>query len=554
MKRSKMSSENELAELKQRLSSLEQTVERLSRIEKEYNALIRQTEKERQGVQEISERRDQVEEDLRMAEVIIENSPVILFRRLADADHRLVYVSKNIRQFGYSPEAFLNTDIHFRDIVHPDDREQVKNEVNGFAERGVEEYSMSYRIVTRDGRTRWVKDRTGVARDPDGRITHYQGIVIDTTEYRQAREKLQKSEEKFRRIVETAGEGYYLMNEDLVITDVNQAFARLVGYRREELLGRRPIDLADDEFRQFLKENCSMCLAKDFRTFEGTFIGKGGEKIPVLVHGSTLRDDEGQTIGHVAFVTNMTEFKKSLALAGEVQKNLLPHGSPPVRGLDVAGKNISCDEIGGDYFDFLWRSERPEGPFSVVVGDITGHGVDAALLMTTARAFLRMRAAQPGDIADIVTEMNRHLTHDVLETGRFMTLFYLSIDPPGGRMEWVRAGHDPALLYDPVRDRFENLMGQGVALGLDEGFVYRGYVRDHLVKGQVIAVGTDGIWESFNPRGEMFGKERLKEIIRRNAHLGADKILAAVYEALARFTQGRRSEDDVTLVIIKATL
>lgn len=553
MERLKTSPENELAELKQRLSSMEQAVERLSRIEKEHHALIRQVEEDRRAFQEMSERRDQMDEDLRMAEVIIENSPVILFRRLADADHRLVYVSKNIRQFGYSPEAFLNNDIHFRDIVHPDDSEQVSKEIQGFAEAGAEEYSQSYRIVTRDGRTRWVKDRTTIARDPEGRITHYQGIVIDTTAYRQAREKLQKSEEKFRRIVETAGEGYYLLNEDLVITDVNQAFSRLVGYSREELLGRSPIDLADEEFRQFLNENCSLCLAKDFRTFEGTFIGKGGEKIPVLVHGSTLKDDQGRTIGHAAFVTNMTAFKKGLALAGEVQKNLLPHGSPPVRGLDVAGRNISCDEIGGDYFDFLWRSGRPEGPFSVVVGDITGHGVDAALLMTTARAFLRMRAAQPGGIADIVTEMNRHLTHDVLETGRFMTLFYLSMDPPGGRLEWVRAGHDPAILYDPARDRFEDLMGQGVALGLDERFVYKGYARTPLAKGQIIAIGTDGIWESFNSRDEMFGKERFKAVIRGHAHLGAEEILDAVYTALARFTQGRRSEDDVTLVIIKAT-
>ena len=126
-------------------------------------------------------------------------------------------------------------------------------------------------------------------------------------------------------------------------------------------------------------------------------------------------DDQSRVIGNMAFVTDMTEQKKALALAAEVQKSLLPQTSPQVQGLDVAGKNVSCEEIGGDYFDFLGKNEYPAAPLSIVVGDITGHGVDAALLMTSARAFLRMRAAQSGNISDIVTEMNRHLALDVLD-------------------------------------------------------------------------------------------------------------------------------------------
>jgi sigma-B regulation protein RsbU (phosphoserine phosphatase) len=104
----------------------------------------------------------------------------------------------------------------------------------------------------------------------------------------------------------------------------------------------------------------------------------------------------------------------------------------------------------------------------VVVGDITGHGVDAALLMATARAFLRMRASQPGTLTDTVTAMNRHLVEDVSETGKFMTLFFLTLDVGKKTIEWVRAGHDPAWLYDPDEDRFEDLKGAGVALGVTE--------------------------------------------------------------------------------------
>jgi sigma-B regulation protein RsbU (phosphoserine phosphatase) len=247
----------------------------------------------------------------------------------------------------------------------------------------------------------------------------------------------------------------------------------------------------------------------------------------------------------------MTEHKKALALAGEVQKSLLPQDKPTIQGLDIAGKNVSCDEIGGDYFDFIWRRDSKKGPFSVVVGDISGHGVDSALLMTTARAFLRMRASQPGTISEIVTAMNRHLTQDVLETGRFMTLFYLTVDPENDLLEWVRAGHDPALVYDPVQDVFEELKGMGVALGIDEGFSYQKNHKTGIIDGQIIAIGTDGIWEAINTDGEMFGKDRFRDIIRRNAHTGASEILNAVYNGLNQFTKGQKSEDDITLVIIK---
>jgi len=247
----------------------------------------------------------------------------------------------------------------------------------------------------------------------------------------------------------------------------------------------------------------------------------------------------------------MTEHKKALALAGEVQKSLLPQEKPMVQGLDIAGRNVSCDEIGGDYFDFLWRRDSKKGPFSVVVGDISGHGVDSALLMTTARAFLRMRASQPGTISEIITAMNHHLTRDVLESGRFMTLFYLTIDPDKDRIDWVRAGHDPALVYYPERDEFQELKGSGVALGVKEDFTYQENNMGGLTNGQIIAIGTDGIWEAVNSQGEMFGKERFRNIIRKNAKAGSSDILNAVYNELNQFTRGQKSEDDITLVIIK---
>ena len=317
------------------------------------------------------------------------------------------------------------------------------------------------------------------------------------------------------------------------------------------MLGKTPIDLATEEFKQFILTNRDTILGQEYREFEGSCVAKDGRHVPILVHGNTLRDDRGNVIGNMAFVTDMTEHKKALALAAEVQKSLLPQEKPMVKGLDIAGKNVSCDEIGGDYFDFIWRPDLKKGPFSVVVGDISGHGVDSALLMTTARAFLRMRASQPGTISEIITAMNRHLTRDILESGRFMTLFYMTIDLEKNHIDWVRAGHDPAIIYDPARDEFEELKGGGVALGVNEVFDYEENCRRDLTNGQIIAIGTDGIWEAVNRKGEMFGKARFRNIIRKFADAAAGDILNAVYSELNQFSRGQRSEDDITLVVVK---
>jgi phosphoserine phosphatase RsbU/P len=526
-------------------------IEELRRLRDAHEALQQAAAAQAASFENACQARSETEEALSLAKVIIDRSPVILFRREADETSRLVYISDNFRQLGYDPEDFLSGRTHFREIVHPEDMQRLREEIMAYAEQDAAEYTQIYRVVDADGQIHWVEDQTSMVRDTAGNKRYYQGILIDFTERKKVADALRKSEEKFRRIVSTTGEGFLLMDEDLVITDVNDAYCRLLGYPRKEILGKQPFDFASQDFRRFMLANRDAILAKEYRNFEGTLVNKAGREVPILIHGNTLRGDKGEVIGNMAFVTDLSEQKKALALAGEVQKSLLPQGNPVVRGFDVAGRNRSSDEIGGDYYDFLWRRENPEAPFSIVVGDVTGHGVDAALLMTSARAFLRMRASQPGSLADIVTEMNRHLARDVLEMGRFMTLFYLLVDPKQQCLEWVRAGHEPALLYDPLEDHFEELKGRGLALGVDPELRYGQYRRERLTKGQVIAIGTDGIWEAFNQAGEMFGKRRFREVVRRHVQGTATQILGAVFDALERFTLGQKRADDITLVVIK---
>ncbi len=492
-------------------------------------------------------------EQLRLAMKIVEKSPVVLFRRLPAPDTTLVYVSDNIALTGYSAEDFLKERITFSDIVHPDDYERLGQEIEAYARQDIGDYTQLYRIVTRDGDVRWVEDTTTTERDEDGKILYYQGIVVDITERKLAEEELSRSEAKFRRILETAAEGFVMMDDKLRIVEVNDAYCRMLGYERGELIGRQPFDLATDEFKRFLMTNRERLLSAKHRIFEGTYIAKDGHLVPVLIHGNTLLDEDGEQLGHVAFVTDLTEQKRSLLLAGEVQKSLLPKRPPQIAGLDIAGISIPCEEIGGDYFDYLKQpndSDTGNDLLAVTVADIAGHGVDSALLMATARTAMRDRFAAPGHLGEIVGDINRSLLEDFSTTDRFMTLFALQVDRRRRRLRWVRAGHDPALVYYPDSDRFQELGGDGLPLGISDDWPIDVGRADDLTRGSIIAVGTDGVWESRNIRNEMFGKERFKDIIRQSADAPAEKIVQKIKAALVEYTGGK-FEDDITLVIVK---
>lgn len=243
--------------------------------------------------------------------------------------------------------------------------------------------------------------------------------------------------------------------------------------------------------------------------------------------------------------------QQSLNLAKEVQQNLLPKNNLSLEGLDIAGKSVYCDETGGDYYDFIAIGQGDHKKIGVAIGDVSGHGISSALLMATVRSALRQRAALTGDIGQIISDVNRQLAADVEDTGQFVTLFFLLLDAGKGKLEWVRAGHDPAVLYDPQKENFAELGGAGIALGINARWVYEGSKSTDVSKGQIIFLSTDGIWEACNRQGEMLGKEPILKAIRQNAALDAARIIDAVFKVLKDFTAGAKIEDDITAVVIK---
>ncbi|MCP4671125.1 MAG: PP2C family protein-serine/threonine phosphatase [Desulfobacula sp.] len=248
------------------------------------------------------------------------------------------------------------------------------------------------------------------------------------------------------------------------------------------------------------------------------------------------------------------EIMQSLAIAKEVQQNLLPHEVPAIDGLDIAGKSVYCDQTGGDYIDFIDTQIEGNQTQIFAIGDVSGHGIPSALLMSSARAFLRQRLALSGTLDQIITDVNVQFCNDVQATGRFMTLFVCALDLEKYTLKWIRAGHDPALLYDPTTDKFAELeQGGGIPLGIDETYIYQESTipKNTFRSGQILFIGTDGIWESRNENKEMFGKERVKKVIRDNKDANAQKIMDNLFDDLDTFMGSCSYFDDVTLIVVK---
>ena len=285
---------------------------------------------------------------------------------------------------------------------------------------------------------------------------------------------------------------------------------------------------------------------------------EGARRLAAGDFGAMVKIRSRDEFHHVGEVFNrigpqleqMQTMRQSLAVAQEIQQRLLPRHPPDLPGIEIAGSSIYCDETGGDYFDFIDAPGGRKDRLHVAVADVSGHGIPAALLMTSTRAFLRQRSAIAGRIDRTVADINDQLAKDVDDSGRFVTLFYAEIDAGSRQLQWVRAGHEPAMVYDEAADTFEELGGRGMPLGVFQSAQF-GIEKRSLAGGQIVIIGTDGIWETRNEQGQMFGKDRFREIIRACAAQPAETIVSEVLQAVADFRGPLRQEDDITLVAIK---
>jgi len=236
-----------------------------------------------------------------------------------------------------------------------------------------------------------------------------------------------------------------------------------------------------------------------------------------------------------------------LGQAAEIQRRFLPAQAPEMPGLDLSGHNAPCRTVGGDYFDFF---PYPSGRVAMVLGDVSGKGMPASLLMMQFQARVQLLIEEPESLAAVVTRLNR-LTATNLPSNRFITFFMCLVDGVSGELVFANAGHNPPLLLRAGGD-VQWLDAGGCPLGIIPTMKYD-EARERLGPGDVLVVFSDGVTDASNPQGDEFGEERLANVVGDHRRESAAAILDAVNHAITDWAAGTPLPDDLTLLVARRT-
>jgi serine phosphatase RsbU (regulator of sigma subunit) len=237
--------------------------------------------------------------------------------------------------------------------------------------------------------------------------------------------------------------------------------------------------------------------------------------------------------------------QRDLSQAAEIQRRMLPARAPEVAGTDLAGFNAACRTVGGDYYDFF---PYPDGRVAMALGDVSGKGLPASLMMMALHARVQVLAEEPGNLATFMTRLNK-TTCAQCPSNRFITFFFCVLDTASGQLTFANAGHNPPILVRASGEA-QMLEGGGPVLGILPIALY-GEQRVHLDPGDMLVLYSDGVTEANNAAYDEYGEGRFIEVLKRHREAPAAAIVEAVTHDLAEFAAGAPQADDITLVVAK---
>lgn len=448
---------------------------------------------------------------------------------------------------GYTADELLTRP--FAEFVHPDDREATDAEVRKLA-RGLPTIRFENRYRCRDGRYRWL---SWTAAPSPGRALIY-ATALDVTERKQA-------ETLWRRLVEATPDAIVVIGAGGTIVLVNAMAERLFGYPREQLVGRPLEVLIPARLRAAHAGHVDAYGVAPRARPMGTGIElcglrRDGTEFPADICLGPLEVDGAALV--VATVRDLTERRQAqreqrhreaqLLAAREIQRHLLPAAGPRLAGFDVGGASHAAEFAAGDQFDYL---PMPGGLLGIIVADVSGHGIGAALLMASTHAYLRLLAETSADPSRALERANRILFE---ETGpdRFVTLVFAVLDPGTGILRYASAGHPAGLVLGSDSAVKARLPSTSWPLGVVADAAFPEGDPVALAPGDMVLLCTDGLLDAESPRAERFGERRLIEAALAHRDAPAAAITAAVCETVLAFTGRAAPEDDLTLVVIKA--
>lgn len=474
-----------------------------------------------------------------------------------DPQGRYIYSSAAVKDIlGYQAEEILVK--YYYELFTPEDRARIAPLSNEMIARKEPFAHIINRYQHRDGHEVFTESTGTPILNGEGHLLKWRGVDHDVTERK-----------RFEDAVRLRDRALEASRVAIIITDphrpgnpiiyTNHAFTQMTGYSREELIGRNPGFLQGpgtdpksiEEIRQALREgrDCHLTL-KNYRKDGVAFWNE------LLI--SPVRDENGRLTHFIGIQTDVTALRRleeerhEMEIARQIQLSLLPRAPLHVGGVRVAGYCLPAAQVGGDYFDYF----RTEDTVDIVIADVSGHSVGAAIIMAEMRSTLKMetywRLRKKAGAADTLTVLNDLLFEDLSRADSFISMFYVKCHTPSRSMSYASAGHNRPLLLRHGENTCTELDAEGLILGIrkDVNFEEK---KLQLENGDVLLFYTDGVTEAQDSTGEFFGTQRLCDLFAAHAQSPPQMIIEAVIQALETFCQSKSFNDDVSLVILKAS-
>ena len=415
--------------------------------------------------------------------------------------------------------------------------------------------------------------------DQDGNVVAAIETIRDITDRKRAEQEIVRSRRSLADIIDFLPDATFAIDREGIVITWNREMEKLTGIPAASMIGRGDHEYSLPFYRDRRPMLANLVFIPDAELEslythvqrEGnvlvvdTFI-PGQEGRPgrfFWAKASPLYDPEGTVTGAIESIRDITERREmegrlarsnaELQIAADIQMSFMPKVLPRIAGFDIAARAIMAKEVGGDFFDVIPFEivALDKGTLGLLIADVSGKGVPAALFMALSRIVVRVNALWHPDPAQAIYDANNIIAGDA-KSGMFVTLFFGRLREKDRTLTYVNAGHNPPVVFRSKTGVLEELPATGIILGAFENQDY--FSRSLVIEpDDVVVMYTDGVTEAIDARDEPFGVPRLNAIIRENARLPAQGILDRILSDLHEFTGDTPQFDDITLLVIKGT-
>ena len=457
------------------------------------------------------------------------------------------------------------------EIVHPDDRATGAARYSDLVQGLHDADEFTQRFIRRDGQIVTQTGRYTLIRDSEGNPDYVIALHEDITERLKAEEALAASERLFRTIFENAQIGISVVNISAQQYHTNRALHEMLGCTSEDLSSVEKWDLMvhPDEREAGAKRYAELVAGKlDRDEWEQRFVRPDGRLVIANGRFSVLRDVTGRALyvlnlsediterrraekelreAHETLAQQLLAINNELELARQTQLSILPKDTPRLPGLEIAARYMPMSAVAGDFYDFVMVDEKHVG---ILIADVSGHGLSAALVASMLKSALPAQLPHASDPARVLSGLNQALFGKF--EAHYVTAAYVFVDMANNTVSYAGAAHPPLLWWHANTQHASECLENGLMLGPFRDSTYSA-MTFALEKGDEIILVTDGILEARDSSGDQFGMDRLRTTIESNHALSANAFADALLAGLSTWSEttiGPGQTDDITLIVL----